>query len=769
MATTTVDLDVSGMTCAACQANVQRALRRQPGVADATVNLMTGQAHVVFDPALTGAQQLVAAIEGIGYGADLPAAERSAVAEQEARDRAQEEEFRTLVRRAAAGAAAWLVAMAAMALPSSGAVRFAELAVTAFVMAGPGRDIFRRGLRALWHRAPDMNSLVSIGTGAAFLYSLTATVWPQIFLRGGIEPAVYYEAVIIILTLVLAGRAMEARAKRQTASALRQLVALQPTTARVKTAGGEREVPIDRVRPGDVVVVRPGERVPVDGEVIDGTTAIDESMLTGESMPVPKRPGDRVIGATINRTGAVAFRATSVGPDSVLSQIVRLMRSAQASRAPIQDLADRVSAVFVPSVMAIAAVTFAAWLVFGGQAPLVQAFSAAVSVLIIACPCAMGLAVPTAVMVATGRGASLGILIKGGEALQRAGDVTTVVLDKTGTLTEGRPAVVAVRVFGGGAEEEVFRAAAAVEALSEHPIADAIVRAARERGLPIAEARGFAAEPGRGARAEVDGREVLAGNGPWLRERGVDPDAAHETMAQFAREGRTAVLVAIDGRLNAVLAIADPLRPTSREAVARLRGMGLDVVMLTGDARATAEAVAAQAGIARVTAEVLPGGKVAEVARLQDAGAVVAMVGDGINDAPALAQADVGIAVGSGTDVALDAADIALMRSDLHGVVTAMRLSRRTMKTMRQNLFWAFVYNVVGIPVAAGVLYPAFGVLLSPVVASVAMAFSSVSVVANSLRLKRAALSPEPNRDFRYADGEAVYDRRPELMRTGSR
>ena len=766
MAASTIELNVSGMTCAACQANVQRALKRQPGVSDASVNLMTGQAQVVFDPALTAPPQLVEAVRTIGYGAELPPLERSAIAEQEARDRTQDEEFRTLVRRASIGAAAWLLVMGAMFLGS--AAPLFELAVTALVMALPGRDIYRRGVRALWHRLPDMNSLVSLGTGAAFLYSVVATVRPSLLVSGGIEPAVYYEAVIIILTLVLAGRAMEARAKRQTASALRQLVALQPTMARIAGPDGEREVPIDRVRPGDVVLVRPGERVPVDGEVIEGLTAIDESMLTGESMPVRKAAGDRVIGATINRTGAIRFRATTVGPDSVLAQIVRLMRNAQASRAPIQDLADRVSAVFVPTVMGIAAATFAAWLVFGGQGSLVLAFSAAVSVLIIACPCAMGLAVPTAVMVATGRGASLGILIKGGEALQRAGDATAVVLDKTGTLTEGQPAVVGIRVLDASRETDVLRDVAAVEVLSEHPLGEAIVRAARDRQVVLPPASGFAAEPGRGARAVVEGREVVVGNAAWLREQGVDPDAAADAAGRFSREGRTAVLAAIGGRVRAVLAIADPLRSSSRDAVTALRAMGLDVVMLTGDARATAEAVAAEAGIDRVVAGVLPAGKVAEVARLQSAGAVVAMVGDGVNDAPALAQADVGIAVGSGTDVALDAADIALMRGDLQDVVTAMTLSRRTMRTMKQNLFWAFIYNVIGIPVAAGVLYPAFGLLLSPVVASVAMAFSSVSVVTNSLRLKGARIGPAMPKSSPGFPG-AIYDRPAELAGTPRR
>jgi Cu+-exporting ATPase len=741
MATATLDLNISGMTCAACQANVQRALKRQPGVADASVNLMTGQAQVVFDPALIQPPQLVSAVETIGYGADLPSRERSAVEEQEARDRAQAEEFRALVRKALFTGAAGALAMAAMPLMhlSRGAFNWILLVATVVVMATSGRDLYVRGFRALRHGVPDMNSLVAVGTGAAFLYSLVATAWPQMFRRGGLEPEVYYEAVIVIVALVLAGRAMEARAKRQTASALRHLVAIQPTTARVIDERGEHEVPIDRIRPGATLVVRQGERVPVDGEVIEGTGAVDESMLTGESMPVLKKPGDRVIGATILRTGAMRMRATAVGPDSVLAQIVRLMRDAQASRAPIQKLADRVSAVFVPVVMVLSVLTFVAWLMLAGDGALVKAFAAGVSVLIIACPCAMGLAVPTAVMVGTGRGARLGVLVKGGEALQRAGDVTTVVLDKTGTITEGKPAVVDVWMAD-GSDDEVLRAAAAVEAWSAHPLAEAIVRSARDRGLAISEAREFAAEPGRGTRAAVDKHVVVVGNTPWLIEQGIDPSRAGAAVAQFARDGKTPVLVAIDGALRGVLAVADPIRATSAEAIAALRRLGLHVVMVTGDTHATAETIARQVGIERVIAEVLPAGKVEEVRRLQAAGAVVAMVGDGVNDAPALALADVGIAIGSGTDVALDAADVALMRPDLQGVVSAMRLSRRTMKTMKQNLFWAFIYNVIGIPVAAGALYPAFGLLLTPVVASAAMAFSSVSVVMNSLRLKSARM-----------------------------
>jgi P-type Cu+ transporter len=737
-----LDFNVTGMTCAACQANVQRVLKRQSGVADASVNLMTGQAHVIFDPALVNPQQLLSAVESIGYGAELPSIESSAIAEQTKRDRDQEEEFRDLLRKAVItgviGAAAMLV-MPMVGMASAWTNRV-MLVVTAIVMSTTGREFYVRGISGLWHRAPDMNSLVAVGTGAAFIYSIVAVAFPTVFTRGGLEPDVYYEAVIVIIALVLAGRTLEARAKRQTASALRRLVALQPTTARVVDEGEEREVPIDRVTRGTVLLVKPGERVPVDGEIVGGSAAIDESMLTGEPLPVAKQVGDRVIGATINRSGAIHVRATAVGPDSVLAQIVRLMRNAQASRAPIQALADRVSAVFVPTVMVLSAVTFVAWLLLANTAPLVQAFAAAVSVLIIACPCAMGLAVPTAVMVATGRGASLGVLIKGGEALQRAADVTTVVLDKTGTVTEGQPSVVDVWMAPGSDRDEVIRLAAAVETLSEHPLADAIVRRAREIGNPFPSATNFRSEPGRGTKGLVHGHDVLVGNSAWLRSWKVDLTPATTAIERFARDGRTPVLVASDGHVRAVLAIADPIRAGAAVAVADLKARGLSVVLLTGDLRATAQAIAQQAGIGTVVAEVTPAGKVDELKRLQASGAVVAMVGDGINDAPGLAQADVGIAVGSGTDVALDAADIALMRNDLHGVVTALHLSRQAMRTMKQNLFWAFIYNVIGIPIAAGLLYPAFGLRLTPVVASAAMAFSSISVIGNSLRLKTAGL-----------------------------
>jgi Cu+-exporting ATPase len=589
-----------------------------------------------------------------------------------------------------------------------------------------------------------MNTLIAVGTGAAFIYSMIATVWPGVFLRAGVPPDVYYEAVIIIIALILTGNALEARARRSTASALRALIHLQPPTARVLRGGNETDLPVGDVLPGDVVMVRPGERIPVDGVIASGSSAVDESMLTGESMPVARQPGDRVIGGTINGTGAFTYRATTLGEASVLAQIVRLMRDAQGTRAPIQNLADRISSVFVPTVIALSIVTFVTWFLVADTAPAVRAFAAAVSVLIIACPCAMGLAVPTAVMVATGKGAELGVLIKGGEALQRAGDLDTVVVDKTGTVTEGRPAVSHVLASPGSrfdsdaGRDELIRLVAAVERASEHPVAEAVVRHAALHRIEVPAVESFASVTGRGATGIVAGASVAVGSRLLLADGAVDPAPLAAEAARLAADGRTVVFVAVDGAPAGMIAVADPIRSTSREAIAGLHAMGITVVMLTGDNEATARAVARAAGIDRVVASVLPDGKVAEVKRLQAGGAVVAMVGDGINDAPALAQADVGMAVGTGTDIAAEAGDVVLMRGDLRAVTQAIHLSRRTMRTMRQNLFWAFIYNVVGIPVAAGALYPAFGLLLNPIIASAAMAFSSVSVVTNSLRLRRA-------------------------------
>ncbi|MEQ9398905.1 MAG: heavy metal translocating P-type ATPase [Longimicrobiales bacterium] len=789
----TVTIPVQGMTCASCSARIQGELERTPGVADASVSLMLNQATVRYDPGTTSPEALVRLIRDAGYDAEVRGPERSAVEEQEMQDRAQEHEYRSLRVRAlvslAAAAVAMVVSMPLMVgdagahhadggghvvadpfmqwamgwlspvvesivpwlyeLPSAG-LSWGLLIGTLGIMAWAGRHFYTRAWAAFRHRAADMNTLVALGTGAAFAYSVVATVSPSVFTSRGLQPDVYYEAVLFIIALILTGNALEARAKRQTSAALRALVDLQPERARVVRDGSEVDVPVETVSEGDIVVVRPGERVPLDGEVVSGGSAVDESMLTGESLPVRKEPGSPVIGGTINRTGSFRYRVTTVGDDSTLARIVRLMRDAQGSRAPIQKLADRISSVFVPVVLQIAVVTFVVWFLAADAAPFVRGFAAAVAVLIIACPCAMGLAVPTALMVASGRGAQAGVLIKGGEALQRAGDVTAVVLDKTGTLTEGRPSVTDLRPTGRWDETELLGLVASVEAASEHPLAEAIVRHATERGLALTAVQDFDSITGRGAHGTVGGRGVAVGNAAMMADLGVSVAPLRDEADRLAEAARTPIYVAVDNALAGLVAVADPLRSTSTDAVRRMRAAGLTVVMLTGDNVHTARAVARRAGVDRVVADVLPEGKVAEIRRLQSEGHVVAMVGDGVNDAPALAQADVGIAVGTGADIAREASDVTLMRADLAGVLDAIALSRRAMGTMKQNLFWAFAYNVVGIPVAAGVLYPAFGVLLSPVLASAAMAFSSVSVVTNSLRLRRGRLELRPRRsDFR--------------------
>ncbi len=741
IATTKTVIPVTGMTCAACEARVQKTLRQQPGVADASVNLMMGNATITYDPATTAPDAFVSAIRATGYGAELPRAGRTAFEEQEARDEATAEEFRVLRRKAIVSGVIGALAMALMPLMHSRTwLNWVLLVVTGAVMATAGRHFYVRAWKAFRHHSADMNTLVALGTGAAYVYSLIATAAPVFFTSRGVAADVYFEAVILIIAFILTGNAFEARAKRDTVTALRALVKLQPRTARVLRDGAELDLPIEQLVAGETVIVRPGERIPVDGEVIEGSSAVDESMLTGESLPVAKKAGDRVIGATINRTGAFKLSATTLGEASVLAGIVRLMRDAQGSRAPIQALADRISAIFVPVVISIAIATFAAWALLASDAALVRGFAAAVTVLIIACPCAMGLAVPTAVMVATGKGAALGVLIKGGEALQRSGDVTTVVLDKTGTVTEGRPTVTDLVVAPGYDADETLRLVAALEGLSEHPLADAVVRHARSRGLSAAAVEGFESVTGRGIVGVVDGAALAVGNAQLMADHAISITGLESEAVRLADAGRTPMYIARDGALAGLLAVADPIKESSRAAIAQLRAMQLEVVMLTGDTQRTAEAIAREAGIERVVAGVLPEGKVAEVKRLQGEGKVVAMVGDGINDAPALAQADIGMAIGTGTDIAAEAADVVLMRGDLRAAAHAIELSRRTMRTMKQNLFWAFAYNVVGIPVAAGVLYPAFGLLLSPVLASAAMAFSSVSVVTNSLRLRGARI-----------------------------
>lgn len=765
-------IPVTGMTCASCSARVQRSLERAPGVAAANVNLMTNSATVEYDPGQTSLEGLVGVIRETGYGAELPTPPDLASEAEAAEAERHEVELDILRRKVLLSAGAGVLAMLigvplGAAAAQHGAAdplmglmapvervlravapglfgvpadawRVILLALTLPVVIWAGRHFYVRAWSAARHGGADMNTLISVGTGAAFLFSIAMTVGAPWFVARGVDPHVYYEAVIWIIALILLGSFLEERAKGRTSAAIRRLVSLRPQTARVLRNGDTVEVPLAQVRVGDELLVRPGETIPVDGVVVDGSSAVDESMLTGEPVPVAKGPDSSVVGGTQNRLGAFRFRATRVGADTVLAQIVRMVREAQGTKAPIQKLSDRVAAVFVPVVIVIALVTFAVWLRFGPEPQAVRALAAAVTVLIIACPCAMGLAVPTAVMVATGRGAEQGVLIKGGDILQRAAELDTIVLDKTGTVTDGRPAVTAVRTANAVDEATVLAAAATLERLSEHPLGEAIVEAARGRGIPVEDPEAFQAVPGKGVIGSVRGQGVLVGNRALLADFALEPGPLGAAADALAADGASPVFVAIGGRIAGLIAVADPIKPSSAEAVRRLRAMGLDVVMLTGDDRRTAESVARQVGITSVEAEVLPDQKLDVVRRLQGQGRVVAMVGDGLNDAPALAQADVGIAIGTGTDVAIEAGDVTLMRGDLLGVPAAIAMARRTFGVIKQNLFWAFIYNVIGIPVAAGVLYPSLGLLLTPTMAAAAMAVSSVSVVGNSLRLRRA-------------------------------
>jgi P-type Cu+ transporter len=762
------------MTCAACSASVQRSLQRTPGVSTAHVNLMTGTATVDYDPRAVSPDLLVHAIRETGYGAELPSLTQSAEALVNAQNESRTAELADLTRKFAVSFVAAVLAMLfsmvlaermpgsmtdplmRVMMPLTTAIRRAApwvdrvssvgwryllLGLTLPVVLWAGRHFYTRAWAAFRHRSADMNTLIAVGTGSAFVFSLVATLAGGWLQARGIEPQVYYETVVWIIALILLGNLLEARAKGRASAAIRRLMELRPATARVIRANVEEEIPLDRLRVGDEVAVRPGEKIPADGVVVAGTSYVDESMLTGEPTPVPKGEGDAVIGATINRNGAFRFRVSHVGGDSVLSRIIRLVQEAQGSKAPIQRLADRIAAVFVPVVIVLAIVTFVVWSVAGPPPSYLHALVAAITVLIIACPCAMGLAVPTAVMAATGRGAELGVLIKGGEALERAGDIDVVVLDKTGTLTEGHPAVRSVRPVEGVIDERrLLQLAASVEQQSEHPLGEAMVREAERRSLPLQQVADFEASTGKGVLGVVDGTRVAVGNATLMGELGVDPSSLREDAEQLSREGQTPVYVSVDGQVAGLIAIADPIKPTSREAVSRLKRLGLDIVMLTGDDTRTASSVARAVGVERVLAEVEPEQKLEEIRRLQSDGRVVAMVGDGLNDGPALAQADVGIAMGAGTDVAMEAGAITLMRPDLVGVAEAIGLSRRTLQIIRQNLFWAFVYNVIGIPIAAGILYPGFGLLLSPALAAAAMAASSVSVVTNSLRLRNYKL-----------------------------
>jgi Cu+-exporting ATPase len=775
---------VEGMHCASCVNRIETVIGKVPGVSSASVNLATREAHVKFDGRHVGLPQIQKAIEAIGYGAKpIPATEFSAVGlddQHGGHAPAQEGsgggsghehhtiEYATLRRK--------LIVASVLAVPVT-VISMADLmfpgrnwllvALSVPVVFWAGGSFFTSAWKAARFFVADMNTLIAMGTGAAFFASASVTIAPELAASPGHMPPVYYEAATMITVFLLLGRWLEEIARGRTSQAIQKLLGLQPRTASVVRNGLEQQVPIEEVIVGDLIIVRPGERIPVDGSVTEGRSSVDEAMLTGEPLPVAKAVGDSVIGGTINKAGSFRFRAEKVGRDTVLAQIVRLVREAQGSKAPIARLADQISAYFVPAVMGIALLAFVAWFVL---APSGEAFrfalTCAVSVLIIACPCALGLATPTAIMVGTGKGAEYGVLIKSGAALETACRLDTIVLDKTGTITQGHPQVTEIvatlALDFGFTQERILQLAASAEQGSEHPLGEAVIRRARETQLELLPLVDFVALPGRGVRAvlhpasagqvhpDVSNKAgtmtVLLGNESLLREAGIDPGPLVESANKLANDGNTPIYIAADGRAVGLIAISDPVKATARGAIARLQLLGLDVVMLTGDHRRTAEAVARQVGIREVWAEVLPAQKAEKVAERQRAGKRVGMVGDGINDAPALAQADIGFAVGSGTDVAIEAADVTLIGSDLAGIVTALELSRSTMRTIRQNLFFAFVYNTLGIPLAAGVFYPVFHVLLDPMIASAAMAASSVSVVMNSLRLRgfRPSMRPVP-------------------------
>ena len=741
-------LAVEGMTCASCVARVERAIRKLPGIVEANVNLATERASVAYRAGVVSAPRIHEAIRAAGY------TPRAVVGDEPEIDReraAREAEYAGL-RRSVLFAAAFtlplfLVAMLKfvpgigepmLALLSERGWMWVEFALATPVQFYAGRRFYALGWSELKHLNPGMNSLVMLGTSAAYLYSVLALLVPGVFPEGA--ATTYFEAAGVIITLILLGRFLEAIARGRTSEAIRKLMGLQPKTAHVVRDGVEAAVPIEDVILNDVVVVRPGERIPVDGVVIAGSSYVDESMITGEPIPVAKQVGAEVVGATVNKTGAFNLEATRVGADTVLSQIIMMVEEAQGAKPPIQKLADRIASVFVPIVIAVALVTFGVWLAVGPAPALSYAFVAAVSVLLIACPCAMGLATPTAIMVGTGRGAEMGVLIRKGTALETLARVDTVVLDKTGTLTLGQPELTDFQASGtrpGSAEEDaVLGLVAAAETKSEHPIADAIVRAAKDRGVALPSVGAFQAEPGFGIEAEIDGRVVQVGADRYMDRLGVPRGETDDFVAALAADAKTPLYAAIDGKLAAVIAVADPLKPGSAEAVEALHAAGMKVAMLTGDNARTAAAIARQVGIDEVLAEVLPDQKVGEIKRLQAGGRKVAFVGDGINDAPALAQADAGIAIGTGTDIAIEAADVILMSGDLRGIVNAANLSKRTLGTIWYNFFWAYAYNVALIPLAAGAFYPLFGLMLNPMIAAGAMSISSLFVVGNSLRLR---------------------------------
>ena len=747
-------LPIEGMTCASCVNRIERFLKKTPGVELANVNLATEKATVLVDPGIAGRDELVKAVEAAGYEVKAEAAATEAAVtatfddEPSAEDAERELAQRQTLRQAAIAIAAAVVFMVAMFTPQTVIdmtdINKLILWPATFIQFWAGARFYRATWRAGRHGGATMDTLVAVGTSAAWGYSVFVTMWPEIVHAAGLHPETYFDSATIIMGLILLGKWLEARAKGRTTGAIRRLIGLQATTARRIRNGVEEDVDLAVVIPGDLLRVRPGDKVPVDGVVTEGISAVDESMLTGEPIPATKNPGDEVIGATINTTGSFVMRATRVGRDTALARIVDLVQRAQGSKAPIQRMADRISEIFVPAVLAVAAATFLVWFVFGPEPRVTLALTAFIGVVIIACPCAMGLATPTAIMVGTGKGAEAGILVRGGEALEAAGRIDTVVMDKTGTLTLGKPAVTAIIPAAGFTEARVLDLAASLETGSEHPLGEAVVRKAREQELGFAKAEGFESITGRGVTGTMDGATVLVGSRRLMTERGVDLAALDTQAADAAANGATVIFVSVDSAAAGVIAISDPVKAESAEAVRDLRAAGLDVWLLTGDARITAEAVARAVGIPadHVIAEVLPADKDATIERLQAEGHRVAMVGDGINDAPALARADLGVAIGTGADVAIEASDITLVGGDPRLVASAIALSRATIRVIRQNLFWAFAYNVLLIPIAMGVLYPAFGITLNPALAAGAMALSSVSVVTNSLRLRGVDVRP---------------------------
>ncbi len=743
----TTELAIEEMTCASCVGRVEKALAQVPGVLEANVNLATERARVRHLAGVVAITDLETAVEKAGYKTRRLSATTASADDQDTERREHDARGlrRSLLIAATLTLPVFILEMGSHLVPAmhhwvmqvlgQQTSWYLQFVLATLVLFGPGLRFFRKGIPALLRGAPDMNSLVSVGTAAAYGYSVVATFVPEVLPQGTAN--VYFEAAAVIVSLILLGRTLEARAKGRTSQAIKRLVGLQAKTARVERNGETLEIPLDQVTTGDIVLVRPGEKVPVDGEVVEGTSYVDESMITGEPVPVQKSAGADVVGGTINKTGAFSFRVTKIGANTVLAQIIRLVEEAQGSKLPIQALVDKVTLWFVPAVMAAAALTFLVWLIFGPDPALTFALVNAVAVLIIACPCAMGLATPTSIMVGTGRAAELGVLFRKGEALQALRDVSVIALDKTGTLTKGRPELTDLVPAEGFEHDEVLALVAAVETRSEHPIAEAIVAAARQRNMSLAAIESFDATPGFGVTASVAGRTVAVGADRFMTQLGLDVSHFQQTARRLGEQGKSPLYAAIDGRLAAVIAVADPIKDSTPEAIKALHALGLKVAMITGDNAATAAAIAKQLGIDEVAAEVLPDGKVAALKKFRLNGARVAFVGDGINDAPALAEADVGLAIGTGTDVAIEAADVVLMSGDLRGVPNAIALSQATIRNIKQNLFWAFAYNAVLIPVAAGALYPLNGTLLSPIFAAAAMALSSVFVLGNALRLKR--------------------------------